>query len=71
MSSIALSLLAAAVAVTPSNGEARIAPSLVQASAAASATIVRATRIDWSADRQRLVSHHRPDGEVRHDVEFQ
>lgn len=71
MSSIALPLLAAAVVLTPSNGEARIAPSLVQVSAAASATIVRATRVDWTADRERLVIHRRPDGVVRHDFEFQ
>jgi hypothetical protein len=64
-------LLAAAVVMTPSNGVARNAPSPVQASAAASVTIVEASRIDWSADRERLVIHYGPDGELRHDFEFQ
>ena len=71
MSSIGLPLLAAAVALSPSNGVTRIAPSLVQASAAASVTIVRAARIDWSADRERLVIRYGPNGEARHDFEFQ
>ena len=71
MSSIALPLLAAAVALIPSNGPARNAPSPVRASAAASVTIVEASRIDWAVDRERLVVRHGPDGEVRHDFEFQ
>ena len=70
MSSIVLPLLAAA-ALIPSNSPARNAPSPVQASATASATIVPAARIDWSREREWLVLRHGPNGEIRYVREFQ
>ena len=71
MSSIVLPLLAAAAALIPSNSPARNPSSLLQASAAASATVVRAERIDWSAPARPLVTRRGPSGEIRHDIDFQ
>ena len=71
MSSAVLPLLAAAAALIPSNSSARLTPSLVQGSAVASATILPAERVDWSAPPRPLVVRVGPRGEIRHDVEFE
>jgi hypothetical protein len=71
MNSIMSPLLAAAVALIPSNGPVPTAQSRVQASAAASATIVEAYRVDWERERAWLVLRHGPHGETRYDLEFQ
>jgi len=71
MSSTLLPLLAAAAVLIPSTPPARNPSGPVQASAAASTTIVRAARIDWFAPPFALAVRRDEHGEIRHDLEFQ